>query len=91
MEAMTMTQFRSDMAAAFNRVDAGQRVVLRRRNRLYALTPVDSELNDGNVADATKNEILSSINRGLNELKLAQEGILTPTSAQEFLKELRND
>lgn len=91
MEAMTMSQFRTGMAAAFNRVDAGQRVVLRRRDRLYALMSIDADNECATGGEATKVEILHSISQGLDELRQAQAGILTPTPAKEFLKELQDD
>lgn len=40
METLTISKFRTGMAATLNRVDAGQRVLLRRKNRLYAIVPV---------------------------------------------------
>ena len=39
----------------------------------------------------SKEEILAGIDAGLKELRLKKEGKLQPTSARDFLKELRNE
>ena len=42
---MTVRDFRSQMASSFDRVDAGERVFIRRKNQLYTIVPVsDDEL-----------------------------------------------
>lgn len=43
MEAMTVRDYRNNMAASFERADKGERVLIRRRNNLYALTSVRDE------------------------------------------------
>lgn len=43
MDILNVRDFRADMAANFDRVDAGERVLVRRRNRLYAIVPVADE------------------------------------------------
>lgn len=43
MNALSIKDFRSKMASSFNRVDAGERVVIRRKNQLYALVPVEED------------------------------------------------
>lgn len=39
----------------------------------------------------TKEEILAGIDAGLKDMKLAMDGKIEPLSAEEFLKELRNE
>lgn len=43
MDILNVRDFRADMAVNFDRVDAGERVLVRRRNRLYAIVPVADE------------------------------------------------
>lgn len=61
METLTVSSFRTNMAAAFNRVDDGQRVLIRRNNRYYTITPVviDS-VSELEPNDTTKAAILEA-------------------------------
>ena len=43
MTALTVRDFRSQMATSLDRVDAGERVFIRRRNHVYAIVPVEDE------------------------------------------------
>ena len=45
MTSITTREFRSNMASMFNKVDAGEQVLVRRNNRMYTIVPVqDNEL-----------------------------------------------
>ncbi len=41
MTTLTIRDFRSQLAAAFDRVDQGDRVLVRRRNKIYTIVVVD--------------------------------------------------
>ncbi|MBO7509579.1 MAG: hypothetical protein J6T35_00195 [Bacteroidales bacterium] len=41
MTALTVRDFRSQMASSFNRVDAGEQVYIRRGNHLYTLVAIE--------------------------------------------------
>ncbi len=41
MIPLTMRDFRSQMATSFDRVDAGERVFIRRKRQLYTIVPVN--------------------------------------------------
>ena len=43
MTQLTVRDFRSQMANTFDRVDAGEQVFIRRKNRLYAIIPVQGD------------------------------------------------
>lgn len=43
MTQLTVRDFRSQMASSFDRVDTGEHVFIRRKNRLYAIVPVDAD------------------------------------------------
>ncbi|MBR1466597.1 MAG: type II toxin-antitoxin system Phd/YefM family antitoxin [Bacteroidaceae bacterium] len=57
MRTLTVTDFRNQMAAVLDSADAGEKVMIRRRNRLYTLTPVDQ---------TRKNEITPALRRKIN-------------------------
>lgn len=43
MEALSVSNYRSNLAASFARADRGERVLIRRKNNLYALVNVGKE------------------------------------------------
>lgn len=44
MEAISVRDYRNNMASSFARADRGEKVLIRRRNQLYALTKVQNEI-----------------------------------------------
>lgn len=44
MEAISVRDYRNNMASSFARADKGERVLIRRKNHLYALTKVKEEI-----------------------------------------------
>ena len=59
MTALSVRDFRSQMARSFNRVDAGEQVFIRRKNQLYTIVPIE-DVGDVNgngmidIADVTE-------------------------------------
>lgn len=43
MNTITVRDFRTNLSANFDRVDAGERILVRRRNKVYTIIPVDDE------------------------------------------------
>lgn len=43
MNTMTVRDFRTNLSANFDRVDAGERILIRRRNRVYTIVPVEDD------------------------------------------------
>lgn len=43
MNTMTVRDFRTNLAENFDRVDAGERILVRRRNRVYTIVPVEDD------------------------------------------------
>ena len=43
MEALTVKEYRNSLGASFNRADHGERVLIRRKNEIYALIKVGRE------------------------------------------------
>ncbi|MCQ2351314.1 MAG: hypothetical protein MJ003_05000 [Paludibacteraceae bacterium] len=62
MEAISVRAFRSNMAASFNLVDAGERVFVRRNRNLYAIVPIDD--NDFEASPS----LLAKINSAREEI-----------------------
>lgn len=44
MEALSVRDYRNNMASSFARADKGERVLIRRNNHLYALSRVEEEI-----------------------------------------------
>lgn len=43
MEALSVSDYRKKLAASFDRADEGERVIIRRKNSLYALVSLGRE------------------------------------------------
>lgn len=43
MEALSVRDYRNNLAASFKRADNGERVLIRRKNRMYALISLGNE------------------------------------------------
>lgn len=43
MEALSVRDYRNNLAASFDRANKGETVIIRRRNQLFALTSIGSE------------------------------------------------
>lgn len=43
MEALSVRDYRNNLAASFDRADQGERVLIRRKNQIYALMSVGNE------------------------------------------------
>ncbi len=41
MNTITVRDFRTNLSANFDKVDAGERILVRRRNRIYTIVPVE--------------------------------------------------
>lgn len=63
METLTARNFRNRMAASLDRVDAGEQIVFRRRNRLYAVVQVADD------TPVLTPQLLSQIEKGRKEHK----------------------
>ncbi len=43
MEALSVRDYRSNLAASFDRADNGEQVLIRRKNKIYALVSLGRE------------------------------------------------
>lgn len=46
METLSLTRLRANVSAALNRVDEGQDVMIKSKNRLYKIVPVEDKQTD---------------------------------------------
>lgn len=43
METLTVSDYRNNLASSFNRADKGERILIRRKNEIYALVKIGRE------------------------------------------------
>lgn len=89
MEVLSVRDYRNNLAASFDRSSEGERVLIRRKNVLYALVCVGSE--DIGLTQQQQrhvDEITESIKRSWKEVKQIEAGEIPAKSAMEFIDEL---
>lgn len=89
MEVLSVRDYRNNLAASFDRADRGERVIIRRKNTLYALVSVGSEdLTLSPQQQLRVDEMTRSLRRSWEQVKQIEAGELTAKSALDFLDEL---
>lgn len=89
MDVMSVRDYRKNLAASFDRADQGERVLIRRKNSLYALVSVGSE--DVSLSEGKQREIeemATSLRRSWSQVKHMEEGTVQSKSALAFIDEL---
>ncbi len=89
MEALSVRDYRNNLAASFDRANKGETVIIRRRGQLYALTSLGKE--DVSISRNFQNRLDSLTDRiceGLKEVKKIESGKQPFKSARAFLDEL---
>ncbi len=89
MEVLSVRDYRKNLAASFDRAADGGRVLIRRKNNLYALVSLGRE--DVTLSTSQKSQIekiSDSIRRGLTEAKQIENGTLEAKTAMTFIDEL---
>lgn len=86
MEALSIKDYRRNLAASFDRAAVGEQVLIRRKNKLYALVSLGTE--DVTLSKSQQRKLTNSIKRSLNEVKEIEAGRLPAKSAIDFLNEL---
>ncbi|MBD5271666.1 MAG: type II toxin-antitoxin system Phd/YefM family antitoxin [Bacteroides sp.] len=88
MEALSVREYRNNLAASFDRAAEGERVIIRRKNKLYALVSLGK---DQLVLNKEQQEMLdglaASLRRSWEEVKQIETGIIESKSAMSFLDE----
>lgn len=89
MEALTVREYRNNLAESFDRASQGERVLIRRKNTLYVLVSIGSE--DVSFSPSQQkhvDEIVESIRRSWKQVKQMEEGEIPTKSAMSFIDEL---
>ena len=86
MEILSVSDYRKNIAASFDRADRGERVLIRRRNMLYALVSIGREdLSLSSEQQGRMNEMAESLRRSWKEVKMMEEGTLPRRTVQDML------
>lgn len=89
MKALTVREYRNNLAESFDRASQGERVLIRRKNTLYVLVSIGSE--DVSFSPSQQkhvDEIAESIRRSWKQVKQMEEGEIPTKSAMSFIDEL---
>lgn len=89
MEALSVREYRNNLAESFDRASAGERVLIRRKNSLYALVSIGNE--DVTLSPAQQQKVdtmTQSIKRSLKQVRQMEAGEIPAKSALAFLDEL---
>ena len=85
MEVLSVRDYRNNLSASFDRADEGERVVVRRKNTLYALVRIGSE--DVSLSPQQQrqvDEMTESIRRSWKQVKQMEAGEIPVKSAMAF-------
>ena len=89
MEALSVREYRNNLAASFDRAAEGERVIIRRKNKLYALVSLGKDQLVLNKEQQEKLDgLVASLRRSWEEVKQIETGIIESKSAMSFLDEL---
>lgn len=89
METLTVREYRNNLAKSFDRAAAGERVLIRRKNSLYALVSIGEENVTLSPRQQQKvNEVADSIKRSWQQVKQMEAGEIPAKSALAFIDEL---
>lgn len=75
MEALSVREYRNNLASAFDRADQGEQVLIRRKNSIYILTSAGKE--DITLTPQKQQEIdkmTESLRRSIQEIKESLDG-----------------
>lgn len=89
MEVLSVRDYRNNLAASFDRANEGERVLIRRKNSLYALVCVGSE--DVVLSPTQQRQIdtmAESLRRSFRQVKQMEAGEIPVKSAMTFIDEL---
>lgn len=89
MEALSVSDYRNNLAASFDRADEGERVLIRRKNSLYALVSVGrEELTLSPRQQQQVDEFAESLRRSWDQVKQMESGAIPAKLAMDFINEL---
>lgn len=89
MEALSISEYRKNLATSFDRAAQGEKVLIRRKNVLYALVNVGRE--DLALSETQRHQVdamAQSIRQSWKQVKMMEEGKLPRRTVQDMLDEL---
>ena len=89
MEALSVREYRNNLAASFDRAAEGERVIIRRKNKLYALVSLGKDQLVLNKAQQDKlDSLANSLRRSWEEVKQIEAGVIESKSAMSFIEDM---
>ncbi len=89
MEILSVRDYRNNLASYFDRASDGERVIIRRKNALYALISIE---NNGLTLSPQQqkqiDELTQSLHRGMEQAKQMQSGKIPFKRAIDLIDEL---
>ena len=86
MEALSVREYRNNLASAFDRADQGEKVLIRRKNSIYILTSAGKE--DIDITPSKQREIdemVESLRRSIKEVKESLSGTKELKKARDIV------
>lgn len=89
MKVLSVRDYRNNLAASFDRAAEGERVLIRRKNAIYALVSLGNEdLSLSPLQQRQVEEMTESIRRSWKQVKQMEAGEIPAKSAMDFINEL---
>ena len=91
MEVLSVRDYRNNLSASFDRAAEGERVLIRRKNALYALVSVGSELTSINYTWEEHEYTFQNsdqVTTSWMQVKQMESGEIPTKSAMAFIDEL---
>lgn len=89
MEALSVSDYRKNLAESFDRADEGERVIIRRKNTLYALVSIGrEEFSLSPRQQRRMDELADNVKRSWEQVKMIEEEKLPRRTVQDMLNEL---
>lgn len=89
MEALSVSDYRNNLAASFDRADEGERVLIRRKNSIYALVCVGKEeVILSPTQQRQVDEFTENLRSSWQQVKQIESGVIPAKSAMDFINEL---
>lgn len=89
MEALSVSEYRKNLAASFDRADKGEQVLIRRKNSVYALVNVGKEEVTLSAKQQRQiDEMAHNLRCSWEQVKMIQAGKLPCRTIQDMLDEL---
>ena len=75
MEALSVREYRNNLASAFDRADQGEQVLIRRKNTIYILAAAGKEnITISPTRQREINEMAAGLRRSIQEVKDSLDG-----------------